>query len=309
MVKRGTHLLLADMVTSVSDAQFQTVTRGGRWHGRYGTLSCPLCQAEARAVQNALTLADGRKGLLLHCKKAGCSFRDLTAALGISHGPHAVPDPAVIARRETGRLAEAEKRARQAQALWYEASLISGIIAETYLRGRGIICALPDTLRYHPKAWHLSGRHLPALVARVDGSDGFAVHRTYLQHDGSSKADAAPVKAMLGAVQGGAVHLTESVSGPLVVAEGIETALSLASGLLQEKSTVWAALSTSGMRALRLPPQPGRLTVAVDGDTPGRAAGYALAERAHELGWQVSILDPGTGADFNDILTGKAVAA
>jgi len=27
------------------------------------------------------------------------------------------------------------------------------------------------------------------------------------------------------------------------------------------------------------------------------------------LGWKVGILDPGNGADFNDILTGKAVAA
>jgi hypothetical protein len=31
--------------------------------------------------------------------------------------------------------------------------------------------------------------------------------------------------------------------------------------------------------------------------------------RAHGLGWAVSLLDPGDGLDFNDVLTGKAVAA
>lgn len=71
----------------------------------------------------------------------------------------------------------------------------------------------------------------------------------------------------------------------------------------------WAALSASGLRALRLPPEPGRLTVACDGDAPGRAAAHALAERAHASGWAVTIADPGDGMDWNDVLTGKAVAA
>ncbi|MGY6535541.1 MAG: toprim domain-containing protein [Pararhodobacter sp.] len=115
-------------------------------------------------------------------------------------------------------------------------------------------------------------------------------------------------KLMLGGTQGGAVRLTDG-PGRLVVGEGTESTLSLLCGLLDGPATAWAALSTSGLRGLRLPVQPGRLTIAVDGDKPGREAGHALAERAHALGWQVGILDPGEGADFNDILTGKAVAA
>lgn len=70
------------------------------------------------------------------------------------------------------------------------------------------------------------------MVARVDGLPRLAMHRTYLRRDGSGKADVEPTKAMLGKVMGGAVRLTDT-SGPLVVAEGIETALSLASGLLR----------------------------------------------------------------------------
>ncbi|MFW2545579.1 hypothetical protein ACN2XU_23380 [Primorskyibacter sp. 2E107] len=43
----------------------------------------------------------------------------------------------------------------------------------------------------------------------------------------------------------------------LVVAEGIETALSLLSGVIVNPSTVWSALSTIGMRGLILHDMPG----------------------------------------------------
>ena len=97
--------------------------------------------------------------------------------------------------------------------------------------------------------------------------------------------------------------------GPLVVAEGIETALSLASGLLGKPATIWAALSTSGMRGLILPPLPGRLTVAADGDQPGCEAAMALASRAEALGWRVSLLPAPDGRDWNDVLALKGGAA
>jgi hypothetical protein len=134
------------------------------------------------------------------------------------------------------------------------------------------------------------------------------VHRTYLRADGTDKADIDPPKAMLGAVAGGAIRLSEG-AGRLVVAEGIETGLSLSCGLLRTPVNVWAALSTSGIRGLLLPTQPGRLTIAPDGDPAGRDAANALAERAHALGWQVSLLPAPDGCDWNDILTGKAMAA
>ena len=142
----------------------------------------------------------------------------------------------------------------------------------------------------------------------MQGAGAAAVHRTYLRPDGSGKAAIDPAKAMLGGTQGGAVRLTQG-PGPLVVAEGIETALSLASGLLRRPATVWAALSTSGIRGLHLPPQPGRLTIAPDGDKAGREAANALAERAHALGWQVSLLPAPDGRDWNDVLTMKGEAA
>ena len=294
----------------MTDANGLTLALGGRWHGRYGAAPCPVCQPEKRKGQNALTLADGVSGrLVLDCKKSACAFLDILAAAGLRSGGYMPPDAAAIAQRKAEQRAEAEKRTAQAKRLWQEAQPIAGTLAETYLRGRGITAPLPATLRFHPECWHgPTARRLPAMVAAVQGAGLPAVHRTWLRADGLGKAVIDPPKAMLGAVAGGAVRLADGL-GPLVVAEGVETALSLASGLLRAPATIWAALSTSGIRGLNLPPQPARLTIAPDGDAPGREAANALAERAHALGWQVSLLPAPDGRDWNDILTKKGEAA
>jgi hypothetical protein len=245
---------------------------------------------------------------VLDCKKSACAFLDILVAAGLRSGEYSPPDAATLAQRERDAKAEAEKRAAQAKRLWLEAQPIAGTVAEAYLRGRGITCDLPRTLRYHPETWHgpTASRH-PALIAAVQGAALPAVHRTFIRPDGGGKAAIDPDKMMLGATAGGAVRVSDGPSR-LVVAEGIESGLSLACGLLDSPAKVWAALSTSGLRGLRLPAQAGRLTIATDGDGPGREAGHALADRAHGLGWQVSILDPGTGHDFNDILRERAAA-
>ncbi|MFM2391997.1 MAG: hypothetical protein RLZZ437_3552 [Pseudomonadota bacterium] len=294
----------------MTDARTLTENLGGRWHQRYGAAPCPICQPERRKGQNALTLADGRNGrLVLDCKKGACAFLDILAAAGLRTGEYTPPDAATVAQREREAKAEAEKRAEQAKRLWHEAQPIGGTLAEAYLRGRGIICHLPPTLRFHGACWHgPTAKRYPAMVAAVQGVGAAAVHRTWLRSDGQGKADIDPAKAMLGATAGGAVRLADT-PGRLVVAEGIESGLSLLCGLLDGPATVWAGLSTSGLRGLRLPAHAEWLTIATDGDKPGREAAHDLAQRAHALGWKVGILDPGNGADFNDILTGKAVVA
>ena len=282
---------------------------GGKWHGRYGLCRCPAHGDRSPS----LSLSDGSNGRLLAKCHTGCDFADVMAALrglGLIEGggAYVAPDRAALAERDAQERADAAKRAAQAERLWEEAMPIGGTGAEAYLRCRGIVGALPPTLRFHPACWHQTAKRFPAMVARLEGATGFAVHRTYLQPDGLSKANVAPAKAMLGATAGGAVRLAPG-QGALAVAEGIETALSLSCGLLSAPAAVWAALSASGMAALHLPPKPSRLIVASDGDKAGREAAHALAERASALGWAVSLLPAPEGADWNDILTGKAVLA
>ena len=293
------------------EARELTLALGGCWFGGYGKAPCPVCQPERRKKQDALTVATGQGGrLLLNCKKSGCGFCEVLAAAGLPTESFPRANEAAQAEQERKMRATASKKEEQSKRLWHEAEPIAATAAEGYLRRRVITCPLPASLRFIPDCWHGPTACLcPALIAKVEGADGFAVHRTYLRPDGSDKAGLdGGDKLTLGRTRGGAMRLSEG-PGRLVVAEGIESALSLLCGLIESPMTVWAALSTGGMRRLRLPPEPGSLMVACDGDKPGREAAGALAERADALGWKVGMLDPGDGLDWNDILIAKGGAA
>lgn len=291
------------------DAKTTTAYLGGTWHGGYGTAPCPVCQFSSRKDQDALTLTDGYDRLLLNCKKSNCSFADILAAAGINSGDYQAPDPAIAAQRKAEQGRKVQKRAEIALATWNESTAIHSTLAETYLRNRGITCALPDSLRYFGDCWHSSAQRIPAmigLVSPLEGDSLTSIHRTYLAADGQGKADITPNKAMLGATSGGCVRLSHG-DGALIACEGLETGLSLLSGLFTGPATVVAALSTSGIRGLVLPAHPARLIIASDGDEAGCEAGKALAERAHLLGWDVSLMPAPDGKDFNDVLVSGGV--
>ena len=296
-------------------AEHITRALGGTWRGQNGLACCPAHEDRSPSLSLGIG-ADGR--LLAHCH-AGCPYQAVMDALKVrglvEHTCRTTLGATVASRTriEANRKAEqatAEKRARQAQALWDSAQPIPSTLGERYLRARGITCALPPTLRYLSMCWHKSARRLPAIIARVDGVERFAVHRTYLSQDGRTKAGVESPKAMLGSVRHGAVRLTPATQATsLVIAEGIETALSLPSGLMGHPAVVWATLSAGGMANVRLPHRAGDLIIAPDGDEPGRGAAQALARRAHDLGWRVMMLPAPEGFDWNDVLLGKAVAA
>lgn len=293
----------------MSEAEHITRALGGRWSGRSGIACCPAHED----TNPSLSISQGTSGRLLLTCHAGCSFvaiRDVLRGLGLTSGraanlPH---DPRLEAARKAEDRRQIQRREQQAQTLWRETLPLYGTVAEAYLRNRGIICDLPPTIRYLGNCWHPNAKRLPAMVGKVTGGDGFAVHRTYLRGDGAGKAAYTPAKAMLGPTWGGAVYLTPT-RGRLVVTEGIETGLSLLSGLIDGPATICAALSAGGMKALNLPDQPGELLIAPDGDDVGRKAADALAHRAHALGWRVSLMPAPDGYDWNDVLTGKAVAS
>ncbi len=285
-------------------AQELTKALGGHWYGTQGLAFCP---AHPNKNTPALSLKQGDDGRLLAYCHSGCSFEAVMAALkarGFDTQDFGRDlDPILSAQRAALRMTETEKRARQARAIWDAGVTIEGSPAESYLRGRGITCGLPDTLRFVRECWHPTGKRLPAMIARIDGAQSFAVHRTYLMPSDTyyRKAQVNPAKAMLGSVAGGGVRVTNG-PGPLVIAEGIETALSLASGLLDYPARICAALSTSGMKGLSLPSTPGELVIAIDGDDAGKLAAHKLAERATFNGWKVSLAKAPDGLDWNDVL-------
>lgn len=269
---------------------------GGRWHGSYGMVACPVHDDR----KPSLKLCDGETGLIVHCF-AGCDWREVKAALNVdvdhdrerSHRP---------AETTSSPREDHERRIQAARMLWRSAQPAAGTLAEKYLRARGITMELPPTIRYLPDARHgPTGLLLPALIAAVQGVDRrvTGVLRIFLTADGTRKAGVSNPKMMLGRVKGGAVRLGP-VAGRLAVAEGLETALSIAQSC--PEIPVWAALSTSGMSGLILPPGVSEVILACDGDQAGRAASGAAAQKFRAEGRRVRISAPPDGADFNDML-------
>ena len=171
------------------------------------------------------------------------------------------PDPADMARRmakaKEAQRVDAEARRDRAGWLWSQGKPPHDTIVPRYLRSRGID-RCPDTLRFLPAR----GEHAPAMLAAfgmpVEFPPGFyqmkpdavhAVHITRLRADGSGKAPDAEGKSkiMVGPTRGQPIALIPvNDLGGLAVAEGVETALSLAhTGL-----GIWAAGSAGALPAL-----------------------------------------------------------
>jgi hypothetical protein len=191
-------------------------------------------------------------------------------------------------------------------------------VVERYLRSRGLDpddmpAGIPAALRFHPALPHRpSGLIAPAMVAAVQDAAGrlIGVHRTWLRPDGAAKAEVTPQRMMLGGCAGGAVRLmslSESARPGewLQVGEGVETCLA---ALLATGQPTWAALSTSGLRTLVLPPEVGHVVILADGDDPGERAAVAAAQRWTAEGRSVRIARPPAGLDLADVLAGRAAA-
>ncbi len=109
---------------------------------------------------------------------------------------------------------------------------------------------------------------------------------------------------MLGPVKDGAVRLLPH-SAVLVVCEGIETGLSV---LQATQIPVWAALSTTGLESLVLPPisEVSEVVICADNDPPGIASARRAAQRWNAEGRRVRIaIPPQIGTDFNDLALGE----
>ena len=92
----------------------------------------------------------------------------------------------------------------------------------------------------------------------------------------------------------------------LLIGEGIETCLA---AMQATAMPAWAALSTSGMVALVLPPIVRQVIILADHDAngAGERAARTAAQRWLAEGRSVRIaMPPEPGTDFNDMLSGKS---
>ncbi len=289
---------------------------GGRKTGAGWMVRCPAHDDR----EPSLSIRDGVDGEPVFNCFADCDWRDVKDALRADgllpeRGPGHAPKRRRRPPRATPRPDDSDQQQHMefARRKWHEAIPLAGSPADVYLRARSLEPGpdgWPPSLRFHPALKHsYTGLLLPALIAAVTiwpDRSVVGVHRTFLRADGKGKAPVTNPKMMIGRCGGGAVRLAPA--GPeLVVSEGIETGLSVqqATGL-----PVWATLSTSGLRAIILPPEVKTAIIAADADEPGEKAAQKAAKRFLTEGRTVKIARPPKGMDFNELLqvpTGVAV--
>ena len=283
----------------------RTLTKAlrGQWHGSYGTARCPA--HDDRHPSLSITERDAK--ILVYCH-SGCDQQVVWRALrdrgllperDVGHRRRFAPArPSASPAIDPG----AEAKAAFAKRIWLESRPAIGTPVENYLKSRGLAVEPPSALQYHPGLKHgPTGLFLPAMVAAVarwPEREVVAIHRTFLVADGRKKAPVSQNKMMLGPCSGGAVRLADH-GEELVMAEGIETALSV---LQATGKPVWACLSTSGLKAVILPPEVKIVTIAADGDEAGEKAAQEAARRFYLEGREVKIARPPAGMDFNDLL-------
>lgn len=176
-----------------------------------------------------------------------------------------------------------------------------GTLVERYLRSRAITSPAPIALRFHPSLRHSRDKHSwPAMVAERADVEGrvIAIHRTYLGHDGSRKANVEPQRMDLGRTTGTAIRLSP-VAEELMIGEGIETTLS---AIQMYGLPGWAAGSAVAIRQLKLPADIRSVILLVDNDCAGENASADAAQRWLREGRRVRIARSKVGNDFNDLL-------
>jgi hypothetical protein len=290
------------MITAESIAK----ALGGRKAGVSWIARCPAHDDQ----KPSLSIRDADDGMVLVRCHAGCDQERVIAALRLRglwtenrRRRFILPAPGAADTSWQDRV-DAE-RGKAALAIWQSAISADGSPVEAYLGSRGLRVPPPPTLRFHAGLKHPSGGTWPAMIGVVTrGSDDtlLAIHRTFLARDGGGKAPVDPQKMMLGPCRGGAVRL-DLPCEILMVGEGIETCLA---AIQATGHPAWAALSTSGLRTLDLPPEVRDVIVLADGDGPGEAAARACAWRWKREGRRVRIARPPQGMDFNDLLLGRA---
>lgn len=263
---------------------------------------CPSCGRDGESgLRGTLSIHRAASGplagrLVAHCHRLPCGFFAIQG--GAEHHattPQAAPPAATVH----------EVLSDYGRELWRETRALAGE-ALAYLQARE--CPIPPQgshLRWRPALKHPpSGQAGPALVALVTDAltrEPLTLHRTWVQADGT-KAAVSPPRMLLGRHRkaGGVIRLwpDDSVTLGLSIAEGIESALSLA----HAGGPVWAAIDAGNLAAFPVLGGVEVLTIGADHDEAGIAAAHACADRWVTAGREVRIvMAPTPRADINDI--------
>lgn len=244
--------------------------------------------------------------------------------------------PAIVATRIKAAKADADKREkeaaeraiknkRRAKAIYLDGKKAQFDLtpAAIYLAGRGLdvreLSRLPGCLGYLPEMWHSdTNTKWPVMIAGFtnNANETIAIHRTYLQPDGSGKAPVTPARKIWPSFEGAAIRLWRGESGlsvdaaakqglreTLVLVEGVEDGLAVA--LSAPHYRVWCAGSLSNIANIKIPECVDEVIVCADNDWGKKQARRLLQRGIEALISQtvkVRVARSNRGKDMNDAL-------
>lgn len=274
---------------------------GGELHG-----PCPVCGGTDRFRVN-------ERGVF--CRQcaptaSAAGLRAILDAAGWSATNQAPPAPPKAERKPPRKQPAKPRTADYAMRVLAASQPIEDSKAAVYLLMRGLWAATEGdypALRYHPEV-HAAGASHPALVVPLApdfGAKPTGCHVVLLTDRGEKADIEGGAKRNYGTLSGNAAWLGERKTDVVVIAEGIEDALSAA--LLESRkhpnAHPVATAGTAGLAKWTRPNWCKHVVIAMDRDVPGAKAAWELHYRlgdCAELRW------PQEGKDANDELRRKA---
>lgn len=261
-------------------------------------ITCPSCGRSDRDKTAGLTIEADGKGVL-HC------FRCSTVEAYRPERGIVRKAPTIKPQRQPDEK-KYETLSDWGRALWRDCHPINGV-ALSYLRARR--CRIPPEsghLRWHPDLKHPSGYRGPALVAlitHVETRQLLSLHRTWITPNGKANLETPRLPLANHSTKGGCIRLwpDEDVTYGLGIAEGIETALSLAWGY----APVWATIDAGHLAQFPVLEGIETLVIGQDQDPAGMSATAICSGRWVEAGREVFITQQSAN-DLNDVLTEAA---
>lgn len=265
--------------------------------------SCPACGRGKTDKTMGITIDRDGSGVA-HCFRCSHVEHYRPKTQGVVMRAAAPPRQSVFSTEKRTSLSQAGRD------LWASCIAVSST-AEAYLKSRR--CRIPPAdshLKWHPSLKHPNGYCGPCLVALITHAqtcEPLSLHRTWITATGKADVgDGGQSRLVLGghSTKGGVIRLwpDDYVTGGLGIAEGIETALSLAFAY----PPVWAMIDAGHMAAFPVLAGIDCLTIARDRDPAGEKAAKECARRWKGAGVTV-MLSAQKNGDFNDAMAGGAV--
>lgn len=265
---------------------------------------CPLCAKNAHD-KTLLIWPSGE----VYCHRCGYEkWQEIRDALrnegALPTWQRDAPAQAMLKQESTER----KQWSAIADNLWRRSMPITpGDPVHRYLSGRRCVVPLSDDLRYLPAppgGW-------PCMLARITHAQTnvpLSLHQTFIAPDGSGKAPIEKPRLMLAGHQKkyGVIRIDndEDVTHGLAIAEGIESALSAAHFF----RPIWSCIDAGGVATFPVLPGIECLTIFADHDLNGvgQRAAEQCANRWNAAGKYVSIIEPPSVGDPNDVIKGIA---